>query len=53
MIAIEYRVALKKKPPPKFEEADPILERFENSLLKDETSNGSTNCTRCIRHSSR
>jgi hypothetical protein len=33
MMAIEYRVALKNRPP-KFEEANPILERFENSLLK-------------------
>ena len=32
-MAIEYRVALGNKPP-KFEEADPILERFQNSLLK-------------------
>jgi hypothetical protein len=33
MMAINYRIALKNKPP-KFEEADPFLERFENSLLK-------------------
>jgi hypothetical protein len=33
MMATDYRVALKNRPP-KFEEADPILERFENSLLK-------------------
>jgi hypothetical protein len=33
MMAINYRIALKNKPP-KFEEADPILERFENSLHK-------------------
>jgi hypothetical protein len=33
MMATDYRVALKKRPP-KFEEADPFLERFENSLLK-------------------
>lgn len=33
MMAVEYRVALKKKPL-KFEEAYPILEQFENALLK-------------------
>jgi hypothetical protein len=33
MMATDYRVALKNRPP-KFEEADPILERFEQSLLK-------------------
>ncbi|MET4207712.1 hypothetical protein [Bradyrhizobium sp. LA2.1] len=32
-MAIGYRIALKKRAP-KFEEVDPILERFENSLLK-------------------
>ncbi len=33
MMAIDYRIALKNRPL-KFEEADPILESFENSLLK-------------------
>jgi hypothetical protein len=33
MMATDYRVARKQRPP-KFEEADPILERFENPLLK-------------------
>jgi hypothetical protein len=33
MMATDYRVALKKRPP-KFEEADLILKQFENSLLK-------------------
>jgi hypothetical protein len=33
MVAIHYRIALKNKPL-KFEKADPILEQFENSLLK-------------------
>jgi hypothetical protein len=33
MIALGYRVARKKRPP-KFEKADLILKRFENSLLK-------------------
>ena len=33
LVVTDYRVALKKRPP-KFEKADPILERFENSLFK-------------------
>jgi hypothetical protein len=33
MIAVEYRVAQQNKPL-KFEEAEPMLERFENALLK-------------------
>src|SRR5438105_4928458 len=33
MMATDYRIALKKRPP-KFEEADLILKQFENSLLK-------------------